>query len=118
MADKTEIIPPRVSFIDERTGLIAREWYRFLLSLFSDSGDLQTQVQALEMQTAFMPDDPGAAEQAAEAAARWAVLGDVYTGAADRDLVDVRNLVATLAEEDASDARRAAQDAQIIGWLA
>jgi hypothetical protein len=29
----TQITPPRVDFIDERTGAISREWYRFLLSL-------------------------------------------------------------------------------------
>jgi hypothetical protein len=29
----TQITPPRVAFIDERTGAISREWYRFLLSL-------------------------------------------------------------------------------------
>jgi len=29
----TQITPPRVAFIDDRTGAISREWYRFLLSL-------------------------------------------------------------------------------------
>jgi hypothetical protein len=29
----TQITPPRVEFIDQRTGAISREWYRFLLSL-------------------------------------------------------------------------------------
>ena len=32
--DPTNITPPRVPFIDERTGAISREWYRFFLSLF------------------------------------------------------------------------------------
>lgn len=30
----TNITPPRVPLIDERTGAISREWYRWLLSLF------------------------------------------------------------------------------------
>ena len=30
----TNITPPRVPFLDERTGLITREWYRFLLNMF------------------------------------------------------------------------------------
>ena len=31
----TSIPAPRVPFIDERTGLISREWYRFFLNLFT-----------------------------------------------------------------------------------
>jgi hypothetical protein len=31
----TQITPPRVEFIDPRTGAISREWYRFLLSLLN-----------------------------------------------------------------------------------
>ena len=39
MPNITNIPAPRVSFIDERTGLISREWYRFLLNLFTRVGD-------------------------------------------------------------------------------
>jgi hypothetical protein len=34
----TNIPPPRVPFIDERTGFVSREWYRFLLNLFDLTG--------------------------------------------------------------------------------
>ena len=34
----TNIPAPRVPFIDERTGLMAREWYRFFLNLFVLTG--------------------------------------------------------------------------------
>lgn len=118
MPDNTQIIPPRVPFFDQRTGLISREWYLFLLSLFGDNSNLQVAVQELQTIAAFGQLDPGAAEQAAEDAARWAVLEDTYTGTVERDLVDLRNEVAMFAEEDAADARREAQGAQIIGWLA
>lgn len=33
-ATPTPITPPRVALLDERTGLISREWYMFFLSLF------------------------------------------------------------------------------------
>jgi len=36
--NNTNITPPRVPLIDERTGLIAREWYRFFLNLFVLTG--------------------------------------------------------------------------------
>jgi len=36
--NSTNITPPRVPLIDERTGLISREWYRFFLNLFTLTG--------------------------------------------------------------------------------
>jgi hypothetical protein len=38
LTDVTNITPPRVPFLDERTGFISREWYRFFLSLFNLTG--------------------------------------------------------------------------------
>jgi hypothetical protein len=37
----TQITPPRVAFIDERSGAISREWYRFFLSLRNATQDNQ-----------------------------------------------------------------------------
>jgi len=37
----TNIPAPRVPFVDGRTGLISREWYRFLLNLFTLTGSGQ-----------------------------------------------------------------------------
>ena len=34
----TQIPAPRVDFIDQRTGLMSREWYRFFLNLFTLTG--------------------------------------------------------------------------------
>ena len=34
----TNIPPPRVPIVDDRTGLMSREWYRFLLNLFTLTG--------------------------------------------------------------------------------
>lgn len=34
----TNIPPPRVDLLDQRTGRISREWYRFFLNLFTRSG--------------------------------------------------------------------------------
>ena len=32
------ITPPRVAFIDPRSGTVSREWYMFFLSLFQTAG--------------------------------------------------------------------------------
>ena len=45
----TQLTPPRVAFIDERSGAISREWYRFFLSLL-------TAVQTNQDATALAPD--------------------------------------------------------------
>jgi len=48
----TNLTPPRVAFIDERSGAISREWYRFFLSLLTatqtlQDGDVGTDVASL-----------------------------------------------------------------------
>ena len=45
----TNLTPPRVAFIDERSGAISREWYRFFLSLL-------TAVQTNQDETTLGPD--------------------------------------------------------------
>ena len=42
----TQLTPPRVAFLDERTGAISREWFRFLLSLLTATENNQ---QATEL---------------------------------------------------------------------
>ena len=37
-ANETQITPPRVSLIDERTGAVSREWYRWFYSLYNILG--------------------------------------------------------------------------------
>jgi hypothetical protein len=37
VVNPTQITPPRVEFLDQRTGAISREWYRFLLSLLDST---------------------------------------------------------------------------------
>ena len=45
----TQLTPPRVAFIDERSGAISREWYRFFLSLL-------TATQTNQDETELAPD--------------------------------------------------------------
>ena len=41
----TQLTPPRVAFIDERSGAISREWYRFFLSLLTATQTNQDEVE-------------------------------------------------------------------------
>lgn len=56
MSNITSIPAPRVPFIDERTGLISREWYRFFLNLFTLTGSGTTDASWTDLQLA--PADP------------------------------------------------------------
>lgn len=48
--DITNIPAPRVPFIDERTGLMAREWYLFFLNLYVNTGGASNlNVKALQL---------------------------------------------------------------------
>lgn len=46
----TNIPAPRVPFIDERTGLISREWFRFLNNQFTLTGGGTTQVTTADLE--------------------------------------------------------------------
>ena len=48
--DITNIPAPRVDFIDPRTGLMAREWYRFFLNLFNLTGAGSNDVSLTDLQ--------------------------------------------------------------------
>ena len=50
MLNVTNIPAPRVSIIDERTGLISREWYRFFLNLFTLAGQGNNQTNLDDLQ--------------------------------------------------------------------
>ena len=57
MPNITNIPPQRVPFIDERTGLISREWYRFLLNLFQLTGSGTSDTNTVDLQIAPIAGD-------------------------------------------------------------
>jgi len=61
MLNITNIPAPRVPFIDERTGLMAREWYRFFLNLFVLTGSGNNPITLEELQLG-PPNQPDLAE--------------------------------------------------------
>lgn len=55
MPDLTNITPPRVPLLDERTGLISRVWYRFFLNLFQLTGGGQSALTLSDLQVGPAP---------------------------------------------------------------
>jgi hypothetical protein len=62
----TNIPAPRVPIIDERTGLLSREWYRFFFNLFNltGAGDNWTSLQDLQVGPPSATDEQFAASRA------------------------------------------------------
>lgn len=50
MTANTNITPPRVDFLDPRTGAVSREWYMFFLSLFNLTGSGGSSVNLEDLQ--------------------------------------------------------------------
>lgn len=48
--DVTQIPAPRVDFIDKRTGLMSREWYRFFVNIYNLTGGGTSQVSVEDLQ--------------------------------------------------------------------
>jgi len=49
MPDITQIMPPRVPLVDQRTGLISREWYRFFFNQFEKVGSSAASLEDLQL---------------------------------------------------------------------
>ena len=58
MPNITSIPAPRVPFVDDRTGLISREWYRFMLNLFTLTGSGTSDISVTDLAIAPNPVDP------------------------------------------------------------
>jgi len=50
MPNITQIPAPRVPIIDEKTGLMSREWYRFFINIFALTGDGSNAVSLQDLQ--------------------------------------------------------------------
>ena len=50
MAEYTNIVPPRIPFLDKDTGFVSREWYQFFFSLFNLTGAGTNNVSLSDLQ--------------------------------------------------------------------
>jgi hypothetical protein len=105
MLNITSIPAPRVPFIDDRTGLMSREWYRFFLNLFVLTGsgsndatiaDLLIAPQTQDLSGDFV--DTATQSQLASLMARYGNLEDLIQGAYLAPAVQT----GTLSSQDAS----------------
>jgi hypothetical protein len=55
MANYTNITPPRIPFIDAKTGFVSREWYQFFLSLYTLTGSGENNISLADVQVGPPP---------------------------------------------------------------
>lgn len=92
MLNVTNITPPRVPLVDERTGLISREWYRFFLNLFTLTGSGASAATLEDLQLAPGPTDYSA--EIAHAQSEFATQPATIDYAAE--LANLHNEIETL----------------------
>ncbi len=108
----TQLTPPRVAFIDERSGAISREWYRFFLSLLTATQTNQDEVELAPDATALIASyDAMLAElaQATESAPDGASASDLAVVQSD-----IQALASTPPSTSASDLAVVQSDIQTL----
>lgn len=86
----TQITPPRVAFLDPRTGAVSREWYLFFLSLYDLTGGGTSTVSLEDIQLG-PPDGSGLVSEALETLSN--AVSQVPPGLPADALVDLQNRV-------------------------
>ena len=109
----TQLTPPRVDFIDPRSGAISREWYRFFLSLLTATQSNQSEVElapdAVSLLAAYdatfadaiqaleSAPDSGAAEVDAKVDALAQATGVTPPAASESEIADIQTQLQALA---------------------
>jgi hypothetical protein len=112
----TNITPPRVAFIDERSGAISREWYRFFLSLRNATQDNQEETMLAPDTGAQLATYDAMLEMLAQAtdSAPDAVS---FAVALEDQLYDFQNTVLTEPRNEYVDTASAVASLQVLAWL-
>lgn len=79
MLNITNIPPPRVTLVDERTGMISREWYRFFFNLFTLTGGGSNNITLEDLQIAPTASDQSGNFESVYNQAQLAALVNSYS---------------------------------------
>lgn len=112
----TQLTPPRVALIDDRTGAISREWYRFFLSLLTATQSTQDEAtiapdtdSLLASYDATFADAIQAVETPPDAAS--------FAVALEKQLYDFQNTVLTEPRNEYIETASAVASLQVLTWL-
>ena len=107
----TQLTPPRVALIDDRSGAISREWYRFFLSLLTATQTNQDEVELAPDATALIASYDAMLAELAQA------TESAPDGASASDLAVVQSDIQTLelTPPNASASELAVLQAEVFG---
>jgi len=91
VTNPTQLTPPRVALIDERSGAISREWYRFFLSLLTATQDNQDETTLAPDANALLASYDAVFADAVQA------LESTPSGTSESDLAVVQSQLQALA---------------------
>jgi hypothetical protein len=112
----TNITPPRVAFIDERSGAISREWYRFFLSLRNATQDNQEEIM-LAPDTASLVSTYDAMLETLTQTTDSAPDAGSFAVTLEEQLYDFQNTVLTEPRNEYVDTASAVASLQVLAWL-
>jgi hypothetical protein len=112
----TNITPPRVAFIDERSGAISREWYRFFLSLRNATESNQEEVTLSPDSDSSLATYAATLETLTQTTESAPDAGS-FAVALEEQLYDFQNTVLTEPRNEYVDTASAVASLQVLAWL-
>ena len=112
----TQLTPPRVPLIDDRSGAISREWYRFFLSLLTATQTNQDEIELAPDAASLLASYDAVTANMAQATDSAPDVGSFATALEDQ-FYDFQNTVLTEPRNEYVDTASAVASLQVLAWL-
>ena len=112
----TQITPPRVEFIDPRSGAISREWYRFFLSLRNATETNQSEIELAPDTASLIATYDAMLETLTQSTESNPDAGS-FAVAIEKQLYDFENTVLTEPRNEYVETASAVASLQVLTWL-
>jgi hypothetical protein len=116
ITNPTNLTPPRVQFIDPRTGAISREWYRFFLSLLTATQNNQAEVELAPDAASLLASYDAVMADMAQAADSTPDAGS-FAVALEKQFYDFQNTSLTEPRNEYIETASAVASLQVLTWL-
>ena len=112
----TQITPPRVEFIDPRSGAISREWYRFFLSLRNATETNQSEIELAPDTASLIATYDAMLETLTQSTESNPDAGS-FAVTLEKQLYDFENTVLTEPRNEYVETASAVASLQVLTWL-
>ena len=112
----TQLTPPRVPLIDDRSGAISREWYRFFLSLLTATQTNQDEIELAPDAASLLASYDAMLETLTQTTETQPDAGS-FAVTLEEQLYDFQNTVLTEPRNEYVDTASAVASLQVLAWL-